>query len=69
MQSSSVWKVLEWMHKYKLKASIQDLFQMAYLDTHGKAEPRCQWCLELFLRKGVVPEFLVRFIHKHFIQQ
>ncbi len=69
MQASSVWKALEWMHQYKLKVSIQTLFQTAYTYTYGEASPRCQWCLDLFLAKGVVPEFVVFFIKKHFISK
>lgn len=59
--------LIVWMRKYGIKVDEQTFFQMAYFDVYQKAEPRCQLCFELYIKKGVVPVFVRRFITHHFI--
>lgn len=67
MHPKSVQTLVLWFLKYKMKITDRDLFQMAYFNVYGKAEPRCEWCFDLYKRKGVVPLFVRVFIQAHFV--
>lgn len=67
MTRTHVLKLIAWMRVYRIKTNEQEFFQMAYFDIYGKADPRCQWCFELYLKKGVVPLFVRQFIQAHFV--
>ena len=63
----SVCKVIAWMRKYNLIVDEHKLFQVAYYEAYKKADARCEYCFDLYIRKGVVPEFVRMFIQKHFL--
>jgi hypothetical protein len=66
MTRTHVLKLIAWMRVYRIKTNEQEFFQMAYFYIYGKADPRCQWCFELYMKKGVVPLFVRQFIQAHF---
>lgn len=67
MHPQSVKTLVQWFAKYKMQVSERDFFQMAYYNIYKTAEPRCEWCFELYLRKGIVPLFVRQFIQEHFV--
>ncbi len=58
-----------WMHKYNLEVDELKFFRVAYYDVYKRADERCNWCFDLYIRKGVVPEFVRIFIQRYFVKK
>lgn len=69
MQPKTVKGLVLWMQKMGMKVNDQIFFQMAYYHVYQKAEPRCETCYQLYLKRGVVPLFVRQFIQHHFTHE
>lgn len=67
MERSHVRTFILWMNKAGVKADEWEFFTTAYFNVYNEASPRCKWCFDLYIRKGVVPEFVQIFIQRHVV--
>jgi len=67
MKRTSILKLIAWLKESNLILNELQFFEMAYFDTYQKAEPRCAWCFDLYIRKGIVPLFVRSFIQKYLV--
>ena len=67
MQRSHVITFILWMNKAGVKANEWEFFTTAYFDTFKEASPRCKWCFDLYIKTGVVPEFVKTFIQRYVV--
>lgn len=64
MTRNHVLTALLWFRKTGFEITELDFFQAAYFWKYEKAEPRCMWCFNEYIRHGTVPDFVVEFVRE-----
>ena len=67
MTRAHVLTVIRWMNKAGVKVDEWQFFKMAFFARYNKADVACKMCFDLYIKRGVVPDFVRRVIHNSLI--